>query len=294
MGKAFLEQSMAMSSKWSFEQFFMNKYLQKPSRDDIIFIKSREDLNNMKAIISNTLERKKTSNLNKDSVVSLLLAKYHFFDSEISSYIKKHSITLLCEKGCSNCCSDYFYFSMVEYFAIKHILLEKEIFESIQNRAKQQYKNFKENCVQEYAKLNSPSNFCDYYDDKKYVETFAPCVLLNENNECSCYQQRPFICRAYGTTFDQPLCEKIKKENNLAAHIITSKTSAVQANEGVNVFNYEGRDIITKPYPLIYWFSNDNDYREAYTVAVTKDEKMFIDYLAVRNNLAPISILTGK
>lgn len=237
-----------------------------------------------------------------ENIMTDLYEKWNMVDEEIKNTIKKHSIIPLCKKGCNECCKEYFYFSIVEYFAIRHELLKQNLFEDILEKAKVQEKQMAEYSIDEYNKLNDKT-LCDVnhtFNDKEFVNKFEMC-LCNINGTCAVYNVRPFICRAFGVTIQHDLCSVIYKKTK---HIFSKKINQSKAKKYVamlkfdlnfianntEMFSCNGNLIIPRPYPLFFWFCHDKEYVHLYDVAFNGSKENFSALLSrVRNTQMPIS-----
>ena len=100
------------------------------------------------------LKVKKCHNgLNEDSLVGNLIKIYYELDS-----IVKEKIDCICQEGCPECCSDYFYISEEEFLVIMNYMIrnfsEEEI-NKVKSKAQEYIMNIKENYTSEYEKLNT-------------------------------------------------------------------------------------------------------------------------------------------
>lgn len=272
-----------------------------PSLNNYVIIPNeigKKEFDNMKSIIVdkiNNINKNAAHNiieLHKNSVVAEHINNLNILDNFIKDQQGKNHIQSVCAKGCSKCCSDYFYISMNEYFTIKYFAIQNNIFIRLKEKGIKQYEELKRISIDEYNKLEN-SNLADISEinnDHKYIDKLSPCVILN-NDECMLYEYRPYICRLFGTTFDQPICEEIIKkckkflskkvdEKKLNKYIICKKTiGSDYINNSSQYVLSNGVSTVTRGYPLCYWLANDDYYIDSFIKAVSMDKKEFIKKL---------------
>lgn len=227
-------------------------------------------------------------NLNCDSIVGNLFAKFSLIDEKIKSETKRQGVHCICKEGCNACCHEYFYISLIEYYAIRFELLKQGKLEAAFREADRQYELLKSQHKNEYSKLNNATLGAALersFTDNEYISKFELCPC-NFNGECSAYSARPFICRAFGTTNQYDTCEKIyhkikypliEKINNSKAkkHIIMLKFDLDFVQRDMDVFYHNNQTRILRPYPLIYWLCHDKEYTHLYDIAINDTKEAF-------------------
>ncbi|HBR01149.1 MAG TPA: hypothetical protein DD738_00885, partial [Ruminiclostridium sp.] len=138
------------------------------------------------------------------STVGRMLVFYRDLDISIGN------LGNVCIQSCCDCCYDYFYISLKEFFAILHFIrsqrgewyLKKKIL-----MAKDNLEALKRQSPEEYQRLNSTfdkipldiSMVRKLFNDTQYVKKLnRPCIFL-QHGQCEIYQVRPYICRLYGS-----------------------------------------------------------------------------------------------
>lgn len=235
------------------------------------------------------LKVKKCHNgLNEDSLVGNLIKIYYELDNIIQS-----KIDCICQEGCSECCSDYFYISEEEFLVIMDYMIrnfgEKEI-NKVKLKAKEYIMNIKKNYISEYEKLNTVIKSDEKVDYEMLItreHSFKiPCVFLKDG-KCSIYAVRPFICRFYGTRNKDYSCNKvcinksdydeIEMDNILIEKRINSEFKKII-----------GQDYIERGYLIsdfIYSMYEFNLESGKYKVATEKNKKDYVMMKAKINNL---------
>lgn len=102
----------------------------------------------------------------------------------------KNENKIYCKKGCANCCHGQV-----------SILSEWEI-ELMIEGAKNNNIKINWDHIQEQIKYTDP------YDYLKIPKEIRKCVFLNENNECTIYDNRPLKCRNLLVTNDTKGCDE--------------------------------------------------------------------------------------
>lgn len=120
---------------------------------------------------------------NKSEIFSNKLIQYLYEDlNTLSEHIKQTTkFKIACSKGCSLCCN-----ARVEILEPEAIFI---------------YTYMKNNLHTEqlesiFNKIKEITTITSQIDKNQHVQLQLPCIFLN-NNECSIYEIRPFICREY-------------------------------------------------------------------------------------------------
>lgn len=226
--------------------------------------------------------------INPNSLVANCLMAYSEVDKHISNEICENSYSFTCSKGCSKCCSDYFFISEVEYFTILNYLISNpsdfNLFQ-IQDIANQAILHLQRNnkkafdLIDEY--MPDGDNFFTrqrFFDDNA-SEYKYPCIFLKDNL-CSIYPVRPFVCRTFGYSSFYGRCaiNEYKDEVKLPINLIF----AMQTNIDDLSSSKTALKIKRRPYPMAYLFSHFlknhlslNDWKYIYSTQRSVDD--FID-----------------
>lgn len=133
----------------------------------------------------------------------------------------KHGSKVSCRLGCAHCCHHLIPISLAEAKAIS-VALER----LPPPRQKAIRKRFESTLVAlEEGKLLGPkgdeprtalqseadSDASEMWSDvnQRYFSMHLPCAFLDEQNKCSIYEERPFVCREYMVTSDPELCRTL-------------------------------------------------------------------------------------
>lgn len=104
---------------------------------------------------------------------------------KINSYFEEQHEYIKCQAGCGLCCSmGYYPVSELEYQYVRkgiETLYSKEQIELLHEKS---WKIYKEMMA--------------FYKKTKDIHSFVYSCPLNENDQCSIYEYRPILCRAYG------------------------------------------------------------------------------------------------
>lgn len=207
------------------------------------------------------------------SIVAELLAKYKFVDNKISEEAIKQKVNSICRKGCNDCCYEYFYFSMGEYFALRYELVQQGMLEQAIDIAKKQFANMQRQQPYEYAKLNDKSigkSTVRSFSDNEYISRYELCPC-NINGECVVYKARPFVCRIFGATNQYATCPTIHKKINQGKarkHVVMLRFDLEALKEGLDKIIFKNKPFAARPFPLMYWLSHDEKYLQIYHIAI--------------------------
>ncbi len=229
----------------------------------------------------------------KQSVIAELYIKLKALDEALKKAQRSQNVKSLCKAGCNDCCSDYFYISMPEYFLLKHRLEKDGLFQKIREIGRKEYEKLASECPDEFKRLEGKENqsFDEISNDKKYLSRFCVCPLSDCDKSCAAYHERPVICRFYGTVLGSGnFCSKILSK---AQGFFTKEVSRRKLKKMCVSFQYDREHLITnmdyfhignqavfvRPYPLVYWLANDNSYTSLYHAALTQTPENFIKLL---------------
>lgn len=159
-----------------------------------------------------------------------------------------------CRKGCGHCCKLLVLTSRLEKEYIEEYLSshfpEKEI------------KEFKDKINKNKELLSKLTVYRDGSFEEKtkneYLSSRIPCAFLDENQNCSIYEARPFICRKY-IVFNSPeVCAELTKNTTqyYSPFQSTVKDSIIKLNQLIYGTNYEYKHLLS-------WFiENDEDTKD--------------------------------
>lgn len=241
------------------------------SRNDICFCGSGKKLEKCHA------------NMAENSAVFSLWERYAALDTQITSLKQDGNVDFICKEGCNYCCADYFYISQLEYYAIKHHYLTffPSEFEQIKDTAKDQMELLRNVFPEEYQRFQSkvPNVVSMFQDDLIVKEQFQPCPCLDQKTgSCRVYAARPIICRLHGVSSALPMCAKIRKylkgplglfPRNPQKHLLPIAYGD-DLIDNIDRFGRGVQQVISRPFPLFYWLSTDDDHENIYQIACTR------------------------
>ncbi|WZX99651.1 YkgJ family cysteine cluster protein [Bacillus sp. FSL W7-1360] len=212
------------------------------------------------------------SDVHPDSRAAHLLRNYLSLDKKKEEYRTKIEQNSPCQKGCFICCHDDFAISEVEFEWIMRAMKKwpAEKVERVYDIALQQCQHVMEYSPDVWSRLEGDANTdvevlekdAYYYANSRKRNVF-PCPLLDvENQSCSVYKERPFICRTHGSFHygeaengKRYICDFI----TVNGRFIETHPDAIEENINIErISNLE--DPYTKevhsrrPYPIFYWF----------------------------------------
>ena len=203
------------------------------------------------------------SDINPNSLVAHQYRIMHLLDEEI-----KNCPYTICQKGCSDCCTDDFEVSVTEFFTILNYL---QI-----HCNNQQIENI---CKLSKVKISS------ILSNEKTI-AFSRCIFLNEHsNACEIYEVRPIICRKYGYYSTTTDCSKIISDKKASMSLL--KNTEVDTSSNILSFILPNNTkLLQKSHSLIYWFSrveqgklSSNKMNDLYRVAVNSPISEYIRIL---------------
>lgn len=219
--------------------------------------------------------RSDNSNKNRYKTFEEMLSFFKELDELVEKKKSEKRVKFVCKKGCYDCCSDYFYISKLEYFMIRQHLVSTGInIEAIIKKCKLLCQKLSETSIDEFNKLLDEEATINNSFDDTAIRTFLPCVLL-ENTQCSVYPVRPIICRLYGISYSYVNCDKVLKKclklfssNKLSDKLILKRMIDLPYGEPLCGIDYIAANNqylhISRPFPLFWWFGNDENYLEEY------------------------------
>jgi Fe-S-cluster containining protein len=205
-----------------------------------------------------------------ESKAANLIKLYKEMDEVTNEFFSNSPTASFCRKGCHCCCYDSFPISQIEFEVIlnelKKYLNQKQI-EELFDRALEQNEIVKKSDPVYYSLLETNGSRdqtaffkqIDHASNKR--KTAFPCLFLNqEEGMCTVYENRPYICRAFGTTHvendilvDYDVCEVIPSSKALI-----DSTPAVdhieRDRDRISNLLIDGQHFTLRPYPIYYWF----------------------------------------
>jgi Fe-S-cluster containining protein len=234
-----------------FKKLYIEDFCMKYSRNDLCFCGSGKKYKNCH------------SDINPNSLVAHQYRIMHLLDEEI-----KNCPYTICQKGCSDCCTDDFEVSVTEFFTILNYL---QI-----HCNNQQIENI---CKLSKVKISS------ILSNEKTI-AFSRCIFLNEHsNACEIYEVRPIICRKYGYYSNTTDCSKIISDKKASMSLL--KNTEVDTSSNILSFILPNNTkLLQKSHSLIYWFSrveqgklSSNKMNDLYRVAVNSPTSEYIRIL---------------
>lgn len=241
-------------------------------------------------------------NIYERSIIAETLILYNGLDKKLCNLT-----TRTCKKGCSECCSQFFSISEIEFAIIIDYLVckfGKEKTNQIINKGIMLNNEFSKKHPDYFNSLEK--NVTGYSKMEYFKTTFKglpnlqgfPCVFLDEFNTCLVYDVRPLICRTHGTTYfsdDEPheICSNIKNSelNKINMVCIDEYKKNIQ-NMTIYKDNKSNKALIRRPYPIFYFIKlyfesySIEDYYKLPTIyhLFNSSRTNFIDYLSKTYN----------
>ena len=224
------------------------------------------------------LRKKGVNNCLKDTLMEVILQEYTREDTIIHQAKKACNVNVNCMENCSECCKEYFYFSIFEYFILKNELENKKVaITPIIEKSKNMINTLKETCYAEYAKLHENKANLEYaalFNDKEHITEFLSCPLIDKHGKCMAYEKRPPICKHYGFSSAYGQCEPLKQQ--YGNYNVTSLTTSAQLTKLLDYITYNNQYKLIRPYPLFWFFAHDNEYLKMYQDFKTIKRAKFI------------------
>lgn len=225
---------------------------------------------NEKCFCGSGLKHKKCHcNIEADSIAADFIKFYQKLDKKINIGLKEIS-SVKCKKGCSECCSDFFAITEVEFLIIIDYLLKvkgREYTEEIIRKGLEADEKFKSIFPDYYRQLeinaDGASNneyarlLCDNMPNKQGIE----CPFLNsEAKTCDVYEVRPIICREHGicsfsNEFDYKICSQILSMKDNSNNMVNIDELI---DDEICLEKYSSNKyrtcIVRRKYPIFYYF----------------------------------------
>lgn len=181
------------------------------------------------------------------------LANLIVASKEYDKVVKDNDYGAKCPRGCSFCCSDFFFVDENDFLLIVDYIQRKLGKLELDNYI-QKAKDYERVIEKEYPNIQSELNeFMPdggdliRYSDDNFInwKNSLNCMFL-ENGKCSIYEVRPDICRMFGVN------QKCDKATNEISHFIEEQSLLQNTSF---VIHRDGRVIKQRGYPLYYYFS---------------------------------------
>ena len=121
-------------------------------------------------------------------------------DSAFNQVADKYSDCISCKPGCSDCCHALFDLSLIEAMYLNHKFLERYPFGEARsnvieaaNAADRKIYKRKHQLYRESMKGAEPREILEAMAKER-----VRCPLLDDNDQCIMYENRPITCRLYG------------------------------------------------------------------------------------------------
>ena len=198
-------------------------------------------------------------------IVDIVKDVYSQTTNIINQIIQKHGVnnSTCFDNGCADCCSKTFpMVTYTEYLYMKKWLVDQPIDfqEKIKSKSIKIVEDYKNKFNREPAYLSGNV----FEKDDWYPPGYAFTCPFLSNNQCTVYEARPFICRAYGfstSTFDEYKgCAYFKEQFQLSTALHGYRTALDYEffNDLAEITDKHliGRQV-SAPIPL--WFSRDHE-----------------------------------
>lgn len=153
-------------------------------------------------------------------LMDLIPSMYRLFDLILTVELTKY--TVLCHKGCNQCCRQLVPISIPEAFYLKHFI--QSLSDIRRNRIDTKLTTVL-NHLDTAGIFNQQTGFINYRNiDTAYFDLNVSCPFL-EDGCCGIYKHRPLVCREYNVSSDPQYCtdpyqkeiEKVKIKRNMSA-----------------------------------------------------------------------------
>lgn len=211
------------------------------------------------------------SDIHPNSKASEVIRHYKEIDIKTEEYQRLTGNKPPCHKGCINCCYDDFSITEVEFELIIREMKswsEQEVIDTF-NTALEQCEYMKSYAPHVWKNLESHNEEDisilqrqTYYQKLRKRNQF-PCPMLNkEEGACKVYENRPSICRLFGSTHiasqisqPQELCEFIPDSSKLVNSTPNTEKEWSSLKTFISTLKApNGLEIPQRPYPIYYWF----------------------------------------
>lgn len=175
----------------------------------------------------------------------------------VDQYIAKSIPYIPCLVDCTDCCYDYFYATLPEfYLTLYGVMKLPSNLDFYYNKALVTFNYFERHINQEIKKLDPLTSVGhiksqrEDFSEGEYInyQNLPPCIMLN-NGRCSIYKYRPNTCRKYGTLVT---CEYLDNPDYQDDEEVSYNIYPLIRN---TLLIRDGESIETKKYPLWFYYS---------------------------------------
>lgn len=175
----------------------------------------------------------------------------------VDNFLNQKKYLVRCLKDCTDCCYDYFYVSLPEFYLTLYGILQlPSNLDFYYQKALVTFNYFKQNMPLEVDRLLPLTsgallaNLVEDFNEGEYTKynCLPSCIFLN-NGRCSIYKYRPNTCRKYGTTVT---CEYLdnkdyQDDNYTSYHLYPLIQNTMMISDEHN--------LEMKRYPLWFYYS---------------------------------------
>lgn len=169
---------------------------------------------------------------------SILPGLYRLFDIIIeaeSSQALTDDQTITCQKSCGACCCQLVPLAIPEIFSLQNVVesLPKKRQKVVKTKINDALNKLgREQLLEPLKRISRKSNL-----DERFFTLSIPCPFL-EDQSCSIYEDRPFMCREYLVTSNKELCKDpyskevavVKIKRNIGALLAVFSSRLYQAS----------------------------------------------------------------
>ena len=179
---------------------------------------------------------KKQKKCHPDIAPQSAMANLYDIFHKIEEETKEIANHVPCKKGCSDCCTNHFEVSYIEFLTILDHLRIKAGGDLVEQ--------FREN-----AKIALTSGQCR-------------CLFVDDTNGlCQIYEVRPIVCRIYGN-YTESFCPKLQDDESVQPYLLDSNDMKVDITNGVYYFDTKYGYHPMKSQPLIHYFGKSLDRQD--------------------------------
>jgi len=207
------------------------------------------------------------NDIHEESIAADVLRLYSSIDEDIKVNNKKK----ICQKGCSECCSDFFLISEAEFAVILSYFKStygNEMTNELIKKGIEFSKTFEKDEPEYFRQLTENMNTSKSLDSLNRLiinnipeKQSLPCVFLNNENQCMIYDVRPVICRIHGIYLKSTdsknvrVCSKIPTYESNISNMLYLDNYEEKMKE---LFQYKVENknlvMIRREYPIFYYF----------------------------------------
>ena len=190
---------------------------------------------------------KEACNFQKSKLISLVSELYNMTETSITEITQYKSCTI----GCAACCR-----FLVETTAIEAEYTRQYIDSHFDSKTKYW---LTKKIIQVAKQQPRQMNFLSEFDRENYYSKFIACPFLTDNNTCSIYQVRPFLCRTCFVFTDPQNCLPGGDIIGYTGDILVTASDALFNLSTITFPKLVVTDNTPLTRPLPVWFINDFD-----------------------------------